>query len=134
MALTISGSGGGLPLGSITYETGTYIGDGLTGADNPKSITFSKRPDFFFLFCNSGSASVYLTRVVCSVIGETFPSITSNTVSGTMIYSGSSASASFRCKIVGNTLSWLIRGTGYTDYTATNQTDYEYLWVALYLN
>lgn len=66
MALTISGSGGGVPVGVPTVETGSYTGDGT----RTRSIQFTRKPVFVVIHCddyNCGSGIINCTGLTSSM-------------------------------------------------------------------
>lgn len=60
MALTVIGSGGGIPVGVPTIETGSYVGSGTGGSTGPTVITFTKTPKYVVII---DSYANYMSRI-----------------------------------------------------------------------
>lgn len=120
---------GGLPLGSVTVETGSYVGDGRFGESNELSLTFQKRPDIITISKDSGASALVI--IDGAVIGDTYT--TGNVCRGTFVLDGNVGQL-WRAKLVDNVFYWLARGTGYTSLSDTNANGVTYYYTAYYFN
>ena len=112
MSLTINGSGGGIPVGTPTIETGSYVGAGTYGSTNKNSITFERTPVFVLIIPNtlstgsSGLAFMYpqenLSRVLIYYSNTTGWRGWTTTLSGTTVswYSSISKEEQFNSSTV----------------------------------
>lgn len=105
--------------GGVKIATGSYMGTGSTGANNPCSLTFDFAPKLIFVAsatCNSSNPKI-------------FPLIGINGVSHTCRQVGYTSGSTYKCTwtFSGNTVSW------YSDNGVEGQMNYSgerYVYVA----
>lgn len=98
-------------------QTGSYVGTGTYGADNPCSLTFDKKPKALFISgLGAGSNDKYLTAVIIPDAPNTVESVSA--ASGFNLY----------IEYNNNTISW--HGYGDAGYQA-NKEGYNYYYCAI---
>lgn len=115
MALTISGSGGGIPTDTLVLETGSYVGTGQSGSSNPNSITFTNDPVLIYIRDATTTADWAIMQVMhltssYSTVGTTFYSQNyakyENHVLSWYTYNTSTSRASVQRNTSGTTYEW----------------------------
>ena len=121
MSLTINGSGGGIPVGVPTIETGTYTGDGTYGSANPCSITFNGTPVFVLIAGNKNEALFDPLGMDSSFNNGRYWVDSANNVTSSQTYA----------KLEGKTLSWYNGNSTTTASGQMNRADTTYYWFAI---
>lgn len=139
--------------GKARIQTGSYVGTGTYGADNPCSITFNFKPKFFYLIAQANSDTPNMTSILSDsfacfdVITDSYPSYNTHSTDangfGVHEHYRSSNYEKFTCtrsKLVGNTFSWFSvcywvedRTGRYVDSSDAqyNYASINYYWIAI---
>ena len=135
----------------VRIESGSYVGTGTYGANNPCSLTFDFIPRFFMILGYSSPSTTYYAYgsgedMACfDKIGDTYPSVTNKSVDsngfGYHAEIGTVGERKFyasRAKLVDRTFSWFTKG--YDEETKSylgvadkqyNALNYTYYWIAI---
>jgi len=120
MALTVIGSGGGIPVDTPTIETGSYVGTGTHGSANPCSITFNGTPVFVLVSGNRNKALFDPLGMVSGYSSYWFDSL-----------GAVQASTNTHAEMNGKTLSWYnTNSSGAANYQM-NKSGTTYYWFAI---
>lgn len=104
----------------LLVESGTYLGSGTSGSNNPCTLTFGFKPEIIFV-CSSSQASA-------GAVGNKFFAINGQTKAEVKSYtSGDTGLLSITLQWNGNTVSWYGSSTG----AQLNLSMYTYRYLAL---
>lgn len=135
MAITVIGSGGGIPVGTPTIETGSYVGTGTYGAGNAVSITFSKVPLFVVIYTPGASKGAYANFGIFTPMFLTteYTSCGYAVLKNATMGLATPTSDALKAKMDGTTLTWYTTRTQYDQPDVQlNYDNTTYNWVAFY--
>lgn len=115
-------SGATIPMVSI--ETGSYVGTGTYGENNPNTLTFERDPSFVFVYCNEGGVEGLLCGFVI------VPSLTNSYAADGFIKLGSDMHC--YAKYSGKTLNWYYDVDQFGAARQMNESGKTYDYLVLY--